>query len=224
MGNSSTARAKLASGAAGLGVEIDEATHYSMMAYLALLKRWNKVYNLKSVKGDTNILNRHLLDSLSVIPFLHGKSVIDIGTGAGLPGVPVALACPQLNVTLLDSNAKRCRFLRQVQAQLKLKNVTIVQQRAEDYLPVEKFDSLVSRAYSSLASFISSSAHLLAEEGHVIAMKGNWPGRESLQLPGGFEIDNVVNIAVPGLSEQRHLVICKYSEQEMQQSIHEKVS
>ena len=96
MGNSSTARAKLASGAAELGVEVDEAQQHAMLAYLALLKRWNKVYNLTAVKGDANILNRHLLDSLSVVPYLHGKRVIDIGTGAGLPGIPVALACPHL--------------------------------------------------------------------------------------------------------------------------------
>jgi 16S rRNA (guanine527-N7)-methyltransferase len=224
MGNSSTARAKLAIGAAGLGVKVDESTQHAMLAYLALLKRWNKVYNLTAVKGDANILNRHLLDSLSVVPYLYGERVIDIGTGAGLPGIPIALACPHLQITLLDSNAKRCRFLRQVQAQLKLDNVTIVQQRAEDYLPVEKFDSLVSRAYSSLISFIASSVHLLAKGGQVVAMKGAWPGSENLQLPDGLMIDNVVKIKVPGLPEQRHLVICKYSDQEAQQTIHEKVS
>jgi len=113
----------------------------------------------------------------------------------------------------LDSNAKRCRFLRQVQAQLKLKNVTIVQQRAEEYMPVEKFDNVVSRAYSSLTAFIASTAHLLAKDGHVVAMKGVWPGSENLQLPVGFVIDNVAKITVPGLAEQRHLVICKNSVQ-----------
>jgi 16S rRNA (guanine527-N7)-methyltransferase len=212
MGNSGTARAKLASGAAMLGVDIDEAMQHDMLAYLGLLKRWNKVYNLTAVKGNANILNRHLLDSLSLVPYLHGEKVIDIGTGAGLPGIPVALACPHLQVTLLDSNAKRCRFLRQVQAQLKLKNVTIVQQRLEKYQPAEKFDSLLSRAFSSLQAFVASSAHLLAENGQLIAMKGRWPGEESEELQGGFMIENVVKLMVPGLTEQRHLVICKKSD------------
>ena len=212
MGNSSTARAKLTSGAAMLGVDIDEAMQHDMLAYLGLLKRWNKVYNLTAVKGNANILNRHLLDSLSLVPYLHGERVIDIGTGAGLPGIPVALACPHLQVTLLDSNAKRCRFLRQVQAQLKLKNVAIVQQRLEKYQPAEKFDSLLSRAFSSLQAFVASSAHLLAENGQLIAMKGRWPGEESEELQGGFMIENVVKLMVPGLTEQRHLVICKKSD------------
>lgn len=221
MGNSTTARAKLAGGALGLGVELDETAQHAMFSYLALLKRWNRVYNLTAVKGDVNILNRHLLDSLSVVPYLQGSRVIDIGSGAGLPGIPVALACPHLQVTLLDSNAKRCRFLRQVQAQLKLKNVTIAHQRAEDFQSAEKFDSLLSRAYSSLQIFITSSAHLLAEGGRLIAMKGIWPGSENLQLPAAFEIESVVNIAVPGLSEQRHLVICKKSDQGAHEIVHE---
>ena len=209
MGNSTASRARLADGAATLGVEIDDEQQRTMLAYLALLKRWNKIYNLTAVKGDANILTRHLLDSLSVAPHLHGRKVIDIGTGAGLPGIPVAIACPHLQLTLLDSNAKRCRFLRQVQAQLKLKNVTVVQQRVEEYQPAEKFDSLLSRAFSSLQALISSSAHLLAEGGQVVAMKGIWPGDEKEALTDGFMVENVVKLKVPGLSEQRHLVICK---------------
>lgn len=209
MGNTVATRAKLASGAAELGVELDESAQHALLSYLALLKRWNKVYNLTAIKGDANMLTRHLLDSLSVVTALQGDRVIDIGTGAGLPGVPIAIANPNLHVTLLDSNAKRCRFLRQVQAQLKLNNVSVVQMRVEEYQPAEKFDNLLSRAFSSLHSFISSSAHLLTEGGQIIAMKGVWPGDEKGQLAGGFEIDKVVKLMIPGLPEQRHLVICK---------------
>ena len=209
MGNTVASRAKLARGAAELGVELDEPAQHALMSYLSLLKRWNKVYNLTAIKGDANMLTRHLLDSLSVVTALQGNRVIDIGTGAGLPGIPVAITNPHMHVTLLDSNAKRCRFLRQVQAQLKLSNVSIVQKRAEEYQPAEKFDNLLSRAFSSLQSFISSSAHLLAEGGQAIAMKGVWPSDEKEQLTNGFKIDEVVKLMVPGLPEQRHLVICK---------------
>lgn len=212
MGNSATARAKLASSAASLGVEVDDDSQRALMAYLALLKRWNRVYNLTAVKGDANIMNRHLLDSLSVVPYLHGNRIIDIGSGAGLPGIPVALVCRHLNITLLDSNAKRCRFLRQAQAELKLKNVSIVQQPVQEYEPDEKFDSLLSRAFSSLQDFVVSASHLLAEDGRLIAMKGLWPGNESIELPELFEIESVVKLVIPGLPEQRHLVICKRNE------------
>ncbi len=209
MGNTVASRAKLASGAAELGVELDESAQHALLSYIALLKRWNKVYNLTAIKGDANMLTRHLLDSLSVVKVLRGNNTIDIGTGAGLPGIPVAIANPQMQLTLLDSNAKRCRFLRQVQAQLKLDNVSIVQMRVEEYQPAEKFDNLLSRAFSSLQSFISSSAHLLAEGGQLIAMKGVWPGDEQELLTNSFKIDEVVKLMVPGLPEQRHLVICK---------------
>ena len=217
MGNSTTSRVRLASGASELGVEISDGAQHAMFSYLALLKRWNRVYNLTAVKGDANMLNRHLLDSLSVVPYLHGSRVIDIGSGAGLPGIPVALACPHLQITLLDSNAKRCRFLRQVQAQLKLKNVTIVHQRAEEYEPAEKFDTLISRAFSSLQTFIENSAHMLADGGRLVAMKGLWPGAVDSQMPPGFHVDIVVNVTVPGLPEQRHLVICNKSDQRTHQ-------
>lgn len=206
-------QSRLADGAAEMGIRIDEKQLQGLLSYLALLRRWNRVYNLTAVKSDTGILTRHLLDSLSVVPYLQGKKVVDIGSGAGLPGVPVALACPEKQITLLDSNAKRCRFLRQVQAELNMQNVTVVQQRAEEYRPAEKFDNLVSRAFSNLQDFITCSKHLLAEGGQVLAMKGVWSGEEAAELPTGFIIKNVVKLTVPGLPEQRHLVICEQSDQ-----------
>lgn len=209
MGKAGDLKALLADGVAEIGIEIDDQHKRAMLGYLSLLKRWNRVYNLTTVNSDKDFVTRHLLDSLSVVPYLKGKRIIDIGTGAGLPGIPVALACPDLTVTLLDSNAKRCRFLRQVQAQLKLQNVNIVQQRAEEFHPQEKFDSLLSRAFSSLVSFISSSGHLLADGGLLLAMKGQWPGEETVEMAAGFKLEDVIKLNVPGLQEQRHLVICK---------------
>lgn len=206
-------QSRLADGAAEMGIRIDEKQLQTLLTYLALLRRWNRVYNLTAVKSDTGILTRHLLDSLSVVPYLQGKKVVDIGSGAGLPGVPVAVACPEKQITLLDSNAKRCRFLRQVQAELNMQNVKVVQQRAEEYRPAEKFDNLLSRAFSSLQDFIACSKHLLADGGQVLAMKGVWPGEEAAELPTGFIIKNVVKLTVPGLPEQRHLVICEQSDQ-----------
>jgi 16S rRNA (guanine527-N7)-methyltransferase len=209
MGKAGDLKALLADGVAEIGIEIDDQRRRALLGYLSLLKRWNRVYNLTTVKSDADFVTRHLLDSLSVVPYLHGRNVIDIGSGAGLPGIPVALACPDISVTLLDSNAKRCRFLRQVQAQLKLQNVSIVQQRAEKFHPHEKFDSLLSRAFSSLSSFIACSGHLLADGGQLLAMKGQWPGDESVEMPTGFRIKDVIKLHVPGLPEQRHLIICR---------------
>ena len=209
MGKAGDLKNLLAEGVAGLGIEIDDQHRRALLGYLSLLKRWNRVYNLTTVKSDADFVTRHLLDSLSVVPYLHGRNVIDIGSGAGLPGIPVALACPDISVTLLDSNAKRCRFLRQVQAQLKLQNVSIVQHRAEKFNPHEKFDSLFSRAFSSLSSFITCSGHLLADDGQLLAMKGQWPGEESVEIPAGFMIKDVIKLNVPGLPEQRHLIICR---------------
>lgn len=209
MGKSREIRDRLAQGVSEIDIEIDDKRQHAMLAYLDLLKRWNRVYNLTAIKSDRELLTHHVLDSLSIVPYLHGERIIDIGSGAGLPGIPVALACPQLQVTLIDSNAKRCRFLRQVKAQLKLQNVAIVQQRVEAYRSDEKFDSLVSRAFSSLLSFVASSKHLLADGGQLIAMKGQWPGDDSTVLPDGFMIANVIDLTVPGLSETRHLIVVK---------------
>ncbi|HDZ78574.1 MAG TPA: 16S rRNA (guanine(527)-N(7))-methyltransferase RsmG [Gammaproteobacteria bacterium] len=209
MGKAEDLKTMLAEGVDGIGLEVDDQGRSQILGYLSLLKRWNRVYNLTTVKSDTDFVTRHLLDSLSIVPYLHGRKIIDIGSGAGLPGIPVALACPDKEVTLLDSNAKRCRFLRQVQAQLKLHNVSIVQQRAEKYHPHEKFDSLLSRAFSSLSSFIACSGHLIADGGQLLAMKGQWPGEEPVEMVAGFRVEGVIKLNVPGLPEQRHLVICK---------------
>lgn len=199
----------LQSGVDELGLPIPSDKQASMLAYLRLVEKWNRVYNLTAVRGIRKLLIRHLLDSLTVLPHLCGRRILDIGTGAGLPGIPLALAAPDLELVLLDSNAKRIRFLRQVVAELALDNVTLVQDRVEEYRSGEKFDTLVSRAYTSLAAMIESSGHLLSDDGCIIAMKGLWPGDETTTIPEGFHIDRVIDTHVPELNEQRHLVLCR---------------
>ena len=203
--------AELESGAADLGVRLGASVVKDMLVFIGLMKRWNAVYNLTAVADVEHMLTRHILDSLSVVPHLHGSRIADIGSGAGLPGIPLALACPQRQLTLIDSNAKRCRFLRQVKADLSLNNIKIVQQRVEEFQPDEKFDSLLSRAFSDLPDFIVSSRHLLEAGGKIIAMKGLWKAVMAENLPPGIIIEKIVKLDVPGLNEQRHLVICAES-------------
>lgn len=195
-------------GLSALGLGVDSRQQKTMLAFLEILKRWNRIYNLTAIEPGTKAVTRHLLDSLAVVPYLHGDLIIDIGSGAGLPGIPVSLACPEKHVVLLDSNAKRCRFLRQVKAELKLDNVEVVQDRAENYQRDAKFDSLLSRAFSELAAFIRASGHLLAEGGKILAMKGCWDESMAENLPADFAIEDVIRLNVPGLDEERHLVIC----------------
>ncbi len=199
----------LQAGAESLQLSLDDKTAQRMLAYVDLIEKWNRVYNLTAVKGRRNMVIRHVLDSLTVLPHLCGERLLDIGSGAGLPGIPLALASPQLEVVLLDSNAKRIRFLRQCAAQLKLGNVSTVQSRVEEYRSQEKFDTLVSRAYSTLGAMIEGSGQLLGDSGCIIAMKGRWPGEETTTLPKGFLIDRVIDTHVPYLNEQRHLVVCR---------------
>lgn len=202
---------KLEDDAAELGVRLGDSVVKEMLAFIGLLKRWNAVYNLTAVDNVEQMLTRHILDSLSVVPYLHGSRIADIGSGAGLPGIPLALACPERQLTLIDSNAKRCRFLRQVKAELCLNNIKIVQRRVEEFQQDEKFDSLLSRAFSDLPDFIAASRHLLEVGGKIIAMKGLWDAAMEGSLPAGFMVEKIVKLDVPGLNEQRHLVICAES-------------
>lgn len=174
--------------------------------YIRLLLQWNKTYNLTAITDPEKIITHHILDSLSVLPYVKGERCIDIGTGAGLPGCILALARPSQQWTLLDSNNKKTRFINQCKIELKQTNVTIVHGRVEDYQPNEQFQVIISRAFSSLDTYYQSVKHLKSTHGRILAMKGAMPKKEVTVLEKiGIEV-KVVAIQVPGLDAQRHLL------------------
>ncbi len=198
--------ARLASGVVALGMTLSDAQQQRLLAYISLLERWNRVHNLTAVRTPLDMVTRHLLDSLAVTPHMRGPCVLDVGTGAGLPGIPLAIALPRMHFTLLDSIAKKTRFLVQVVGELALSNVRIEARRVENYQPVELFDTVISRAFSSLPQFIAGAGHLCRPGGLLLAMKGRHPAAELHELPPGYVVDNVIHITVPGLNEERHAV------------------
>lgn len=190
-----------------LGAELPQASRDQLLAYLDLLSHWNTAFNLTAVRDPVEMVSRHLLDSLSVLPWLEGESLLDAGSGAGLPGVPLAIMRPRLEVTVLDSVGKKIRFLRQVKRELGLDNIHPVQARLEDYSPDIPFDTVISRAFSELAPFASAARHLCAPGTRLLAMKGRRPDEEMARLPGWVRVERVQELFPPGLHEQRHLVI-----------------
>jgi 16S rRNA (guanine527-N7)-methyltransferase len=190
-----------------MGLPLPEDIRQRLLAYLQLLAKWNKTYNLTAVRDPQQMVVRHLLDSLAVLPWLDGARLVDVGSGAGLPGIPIAIARPDLAVTLLDANAKRTRFLTQAVAELKLGRVEIVQSRVEEYRPSIPYDVVISRAFAALNDFLSGSRHLCAPGGRFLAMKGVAPTAELATLPSGFRLVSVETLRVPALDESRTLVI-----------------
>jgi 16S rRNA (guanine527-N7)-methyltransferase len=177
-----------------------------LLAYLDLLERWNRTYNLTAVRDPAEMVTRHLLDSLSVLPWVTGPRLLDAGTGAGLPGIPLAIARPALDVTLLDSSGKKVRFLGHARRELGLDNAHPVQARLEEYQPGSEFSTIVSRAFASLAAFTRAARHL-AGSARLLAMKGRYPAAELDDLPAWVRLYSVEKLEVPGLQEDRHLVI-----------------
>ena len=195
---------RLRTGIEQLHLQLDEAVVAQLLRYLTGLMKWNKAFNLTAVRDPEQMVVKHLLDSLSILPFVDEGSLIDVGTGAGLPGLVVAIVQPQRAVTLLDSNGKKTRFLKQMAAEMQLDNVTVVQARAEEF--AGQFDRVTSRAFASLADMVNWCAHLLAPGGCFLAMKGQHPGAEIDALPAGFRVEAVRSLIVPLLHEERHLV------------------
>lgn len=192
------------------GISLTDQQKQQLLGYVGLLDKWNKAYNLTSVRDPKEMLVRHILDSIVVNPFLQGNRFIDVGTGPGLPGIPLAIVRPESHFTLLDSLGKRVRFLRQVQHELKLTNIEPVQSRVEAFLPEPRFDGVISRAFASLQDMLSWCHHLpKAESGRFYALKGVRPDDELSQLPNGVELVSVERLHVPTLDGERHLVILK---------------
>ncbi len=193
-------------GCIALGLELDPSVLENLAGFVRLLEKWNRVYNLTSVRRPADMVPRHILDSLAVLPFLHPGRLLDVGAGAGRPGLPLAIARPELQMTLLDSNAKKLRFVRQAVAELGLDNVDVVQARMQEYQPGHAFDMVISRAVSSLDELYRQAQHLLAPGGRMLFMKGAVPEAEMAAFAPGHETLHIERLRIPGLDAQRHLI------------------
>jgi 16S rRNA (guanine527-N7)-methyltransferase len=200
---------ELTLGARELGVDLTEAQHEKLLGYLALLIKWNKAYNLTAVRDPDEMVSRHLLDSLSVVPFIEGERQLDVGSGGGMPGIPIAILFPDMKVTCLDSNGKKTRFLTQVKLELKLDNLEVIHSRAEAFKPQVPFTGIISRAFSSLEDFTQWTRHMGDKETRWLAMKGLHPADELVALPADFHLESAQALAVPGCQGQRHLLILR---------------
>ena len=198
---------RLESGLEELGLPLEREAMTRLIEYLALLQKWNRVYNLTAIRDAAKMVSVHLLDCLAVVPHIGVGRVLDVGSGAGLPGIPLAVARPGIHVSLLDSSHKKAAFLRQAVAELRLRNADVVCERVESWHPTEKFDWIISRALAGLAEFAALTGHLLAPGGVLAAMKGVYPFEEIEQLPPDFRARQVHRLAVPGLESERHLVL-----------------
>lgn len=198
---------KLVQGLTALGLHADAGARERVLTYVRLLDKWNRVYNLTAVRDVDDMLTQHVLDSLAVLPHLSGSSLVDVGSGAGLPGIPIAIMCPHMRITLLDSNHKKAAFLQQAAIELALPNVAVVCERAEAWRPAQRFDVVISRAFAELAHFVTLAGHLCAEDGVMIAMKGLYPDEELANVPPDYRMVSVQRIGVPGLAADRHLVL-----------------
>ncbi|HZW13637.1 MAG TPA: 16S rRNA (guanine(527)-N(7))-methyltransferase RsmG [Noviherbaspirillum sp.] len=201
----------LAAGARELHIALSDTQLAKLIDYLALLVKWNAVYNLTAVRDPAQMVTQHLLDSLAAVPAFSGaKQVLDVGAGGGLPGIVLAIwakeAQPDMRISLIDTVHKKTAFLTQVKAELGLTNVTVHTARVEQLQVPHKFDVITSRAFAELADFVTWSGHLLAEGGRFIALKGVMPNEEIARLPAGWKANTVQPLQVPGLGAERHLV------------------
>lgn len=189
-----------------LGVALSARQQEQLQQYMQLMQRWNKVYNLTAVRDPQQMLPLHLWDSLSVAALVRGDNCLDVGSGAGLPGIPLAVLYPERQFTLLDTNGKKTRFIQQAALELGLGNVQVVQQRVEQWQPDGKFTAIISRAFASLTDFVTVSAAHLQDAGILYAMKGRYPEQELAGLPKGWVLSQSHSLDVPGLDAERHLL------------------
>jgi 16S rRNA (guanine527-N7)-methyltransferase len=205
---------RLREGLALLKIELSVSQVERSLAFVALLQKWNRAYNLTAVRDPGEMLSQHVLDSLSVLPYLWGERLLDVGAGAGLPGIPLAIARPDIQATLLDSNGKKTRFMQQAVLELALDNVEVIKSRLEEYRPARPFDTVTSRAFGSLAEFLQMGAPLCSREGRLLAMKGKNPEQElqGVDLKGFAPV--IQRLQVPGVNAERHIVCLSKSTSE----------
>ena len=199
---------QLQRGIAELGLQISASQQSKLLDYLALLVKWNKVYNLTAIRDPRQMVSNHLLDSLAIEPYLWSGRWLDVGCGAGLPGLVLAIVHPDWQFTMLDSNSKKTGFVQQAVIELELKNVRVCCARVEDFQAQEKFDGIISRAFTELGDFLNITRHLIAPQGRWAAMKG-LPEQELLGVPNDYVVERVISLEVPGLEAARSLVIAK---------------
>ncbi|OPX55685.1 16S rRNA (guanine527-N7)-methyltransferase [Oceanospirillum multiglobuliferum] len=198
---------QLAQGIEQMGLSVTVAQQALLMDYLRLMEKWNKAINLTAVRDPAEMVTKHLLDSLSILPYVQAERCIDVGSGGGLPGIPLAIVRPDLAVTLLDSNGKKSRFQFQAATALKLNNITVVNKRVEQFLPEQLFDQIISRAFSSIEDMVHWTEHLGTKDAQWLAMKGVYPEAELTALPASLTCSAVHHLAVPGSDGERHLVV-----------------
>ena len=188
---------KLQQGLQQAGIKLDVSVQQKLLDYIDLLGKWNRTYNLTAVRKPEQMITRHLLDSLVIGPFLQGPQILDVGTGAGLPGIPLALMYPDYEFTLLDSNGKKTRFVTQAVTELGLENVNVIQSRVDVFQSATEFDSIITRAFSTIKDFVAQSQHLLAKDGVFLVMKGVYPVMELEELDKKFVLDQTHKLIVP---------------------------
>jgi 16S rRNA (guanine527-N7)-methyltransferase len=200
---------ELTRGLSALDLPLPPNAPAKLLRYLELIEKWNQVYNLTAVRRIEDMISHHVLDSLAVAEHFQGTTLLDVGSGAGLPGIPLALARPAMAITLLESSHKKSAFLRQATIELELANIQVVNARAEAWQPAQRFDVVISRAFSEIGEFLALAGRLCADAGVLAAMKGVHPYEELSQVRPPFETSAVIPLKVPGLDAQRHLVLIR---------------
>ncbi len=216
--STSTPSELLESGLTQMGLALDQTAKLSLLRYVTLLDKWNKVYNLTAIREQERMIGLHILDSLSVLQQVgEPNKILDVGTGGGLPGIPLAIAlatvAPKVRITMLDTITKKTTFVRHVIGELGLANADVVTERVEKYQPPYNFDVVISRAFAELKDFIVGAGHLCADDGKMLAMKGVHPFDEIARIPAGFAVEQVIQLNVPQVDGQRHLVVIKKNQE-----------
>lgn len=196
------------------GLQIDiKHLGKQLLQYIELIVKWNSTHNLTAIRTPEAMITRHMLDSLTPLPYMVGSNIVDVGSGAGFPGIPIALARPEWQLTLVESNQKKVAFLMQVAIELNLQNVLVKSQRVENFIPEDNADTIISRAFSNLERFTQLTGHLCrnsVQHCRFMAMKGAFPDMELMQLSPNVSVERIIPVTVPGLKAKRHLIVMQY--------------